>query len=268
MNAIGAAVVFAGMDIAAQPLKKMACGIGGAMIPQDFGTQSRTNTREPHSRHSNIQRITPDTIIPLSLELECTRLWKLQRGFPVRIRQRARNDRTLDRDLLQQVRDGHDVTATGLGVDDHIRRDLEEVVECKIIKRPQHILPWRDFLPAARRDVFVVQEQEPEPGVGIRVGGDLGDDEVVEGGVVAGVVGDVQEFGPGVESGGAGGARDEVVAVVRPVADVGAAGLGGDVARGGVDWAFVEGLDGTFDSQVDDASVKRVVSGWTMTCLS
>ena len=68
----------------------------------------------------------------------------------------------------------------------------------EIIKRPQHILPQRDFLPAARRDVFVVQEQEPEPRIGIRVSGDLGDDEVVEGGVVEGVVGDVQEVGPGV----------------------------------------------------------------------
>ena len=84
----------------------------------------------------------------------------------------------------------------------------------------------------------------------------MGDDEVVEGGVVAGVVGDVQEFGPGVQGSGAGVARNEVVAVVGPVADVGAAGLGGDVARGGVYRAFVEGFHCAFDSQVDYASVE------------
>ena len=80
------------------------------------------------------------------------------------------------------------------------------------------------------------------------VGGDLRDEEVVEGGVVAGVVGHVQEFGPGVEGRGAGGARDGIVAVVGPVADVGAAGRGGDVARGGVDGGFVDGFEGAFDS--------------------
>ena len=128
----------------------------------------------------------------------------------------------MDRDLLQEVRDGHDVTATSLGVHDHVGRDLEEVVQRDIIKRPQHILPRRNFLPAARRDVLVVQEQEPEPGVGVGVGGDLRDEEVVEGGVVAGVVGHVQKLGPGVEGRGAGGARDGVVAVVGPAADVGA----------------------------------------------
>ena len=150
------------------------------------------------------------------------------------------------------------MTATGLGIDDHIRCDLEEVVQRDIIKRPQHVLARRDLLPAARRDVLVVQEREPESSVGVRVGGDLRDEEVVEGGVVAGIVGDVQKFGPGVEGRGAGGARDEVVAVVGPVADVGAAGLGGDVARGGVDGTFVEGFDGTFDSQVYDASGKTI----------
>ena len=154
------------------------------------------------------------------------------------------------------------MTATRLGVDDRVWRDLEEVVQREILKRPQHILPRLDFLPAARRDVFVVQQQEPESGIGIRIGGDSGDDEVVEGGVIAGVVRDVQEFGPGVEGRGAGVARNKVVAVVGPVADVGAAGLGGDVARGGVYRAFVEGFDCPFDSQVDYASVKGVVSGW------
>ena len=74
----------------------------------------------------------------------------------------------------------------------------------------------------------------------------------------------MQEFGPGVEGGGAGGTRDEVVAVVGPVADVGAAGLGGDVAGGGVYRTFVVGFDYTFDSQVDYASAERAVSGWTM----
>ena len=154
------------------------------------------------------------------------------------------------------------MTATGLGVDDSAWRDLEEVVQCEIVKSLQHILPRRDILPAARRDVFVVQQQEPESGIGIRIGGDSGDDEVVEGGVIAGVVGDVQEFEPGIEGRGAGVAGNEVVAVVGPVADVGAAGLGGDVARGGVYRACVEGFNCPFDSQVDYASVKRVVSGW------
>ena len=152
------------------------------------------------------------------------------------------------------------MTATSLGVDDRGRRHIEEVVQREIIKSPQHILARRNFLPAARRDIFVVQEQEPESNVDIRVRGYSGDDEVVEGGVIAGVVGDVKEFGPGVRRrGGAGGAWDEVVAVVGSVADVGAAGLGGDVAGGGVYRAFVEGFDCTFDSQVDYA----VAVDWT-----
>ncbi len=109
--------------------------------------------------------------------------------------------------------------------DDRARRDLEEVIEHIIpTKEPQHILPRRDLLPAARRDVCVVQDREPEPGVGIRVRGDASDDEVVEGAVVVGVVGDVEEFGPGVEGRGAGGTGDDVFAVVGPVADVGVAG--------------------------------------------
>ena len=156
------------------------------------------------------------------------------------------------------------MTAARLGVDDRVWRCLEEVVRREIIKSPQHILHRRDFLPAARRDIFVVQEQELESGIGIRIGGNSGDDEVVEGGVVAGVVGDVQEVGPSVEHRGTGGARDEVVAVVGPVADVGAAGLGGDVAGVGVYRTFVNCFDCTFDSQVDYASVERVVGGWTM----
>ena len=62
--------------------------------------ESRTNTKNLHSRHTKIRRITSNTTIPLGLELEETRLWKLQRGFPVRIRQRPGNDGTLNRDLL------------------------------------------------------------------------------------------------------------------------------------------------------------------------
>ena len=106
------------------------------------------------------------------------------------------------------------MTAARLGGDHRLRRDFEEVVQCEIVKGPHHILPRRHFLPAARRAVFVVQQQEPESGVGFRIGEDLRDDEVVEGGVVAGVLAHVQELRPGVQGPGAGGARDEVVAVV------------------------------------------------------
>ena len=143
--------------------------------------------------------------------------------------------------------------------DDRARRDLEEVIEHGIpTKNPQHILPRRDLHPAARRDVCVVQDREPEPGVvDFRVRRDAADDEIVEGDVVAPVVGDVEEFGPGVEGRGEGGAGDDVFAVVGPVADVGAAGLGSDVAGGGVYGTFVEGFNGTFDAQVDYVSVKE-----------
>ena len=84
------------------------------------------------------------------------------------------------------------MTAARFGVDHRLRRDFEEVVQCEIVKSPQHILPRRHFLPAARRDVLVVQEQEPESRVGVRIGGDLRDDE---GGVVAGTC---RSLDPGV----------------------------------------------------------------------
>ena len=60
----------------------------------------------------------------------------------------------------------------------------------------------------------------------------------------------MEEFGGGGEGIGGGVARGRVDAVVGAVAEVGAAGGGGDVARAGEDGTFVDGGGGAFDAEV------------------
>ena len=155
------------------------------------------------------------------------------------------------------------MTTSHRGLYNRIRRDLQEIVLIESVECPQHVLPRRDFLLATTdRGELEVQEQAPELGGGFGGGGNAGDEEVVEFGVKGAVVGEASEFGRSVEGVGAGVAGSRVGAVVGAVAEVGAAGFGGDVAGARVDGCFVDGVVQAFDADVDD-----VGSEWERECL-
>ena len=110
-----------------------------------------------------------------------------------------------------------------------------------------------DFLlTAADGRELVVDKQAPEFGRGFGVRPDGGDEEIVKGAVEGAVEGEIGDFG-GDGEGVGGGVRGGGVGVeVGAVAEVGAAGGGGDVLRTGVDGAFIDGGGGAFDAEVYD----------------
>ena len=110
------------------------------MVTHDRGTRSIINTKSLTHATVSYDVLLLTLKFLSALNLENPALGNFNVAFPFASVNVASNDHALNRDLLQKVRDGHDVTATGLSGDDHVRRDFEEVFQHEMIKSPQHIL--------------------------------------------------------------------------------------------------------------------------------
>ena len=96
---------------------------------------------------------------------------------------------------------------------------------------------------------------------------DRGDEEVVKFGFEGAVEGETLLLSGFGEGGGRGVGRGGIHTVIGAVAEVGAAGGGGDVAGPGVDGPFVDGGGGAFDAEVYGVgSGGEVVSMWCCGC--
>lgn len=134
-----------------------------------------------------------------------------------------------------------------------IRRDLQEIHLAERVKRPKHLVSRLHLeLTATDRGKLIVHQQTPELGGCLGGSADGGDEEIVKGLGESAVVGEVCEFGGGVQGVGWGVAGGGVGGEVGAVAEVGATGRGGDVAGTGEDGGFVYCVGGTLDAEIDD----------------
>lgn len=90
----------------------MACGIGGALVTHDRGTRSIISTKSLTHATVTYDVLLLTLLFPSALKLENPAFGQFNVAFPFASVNVASNDHTLNRDLLQKVRDGHDVTAT------------------------------------------------------------------------------------------------------------------------------------------------------------
>ena len=210
-----------------------------------------------HLNDSNPERVGSQRVALRGLVREDPDLGERQCCLSVRASRHTIDDSPRHNHTARAIRD-RDRETLALGDHGLGRGHFQKVDLVEGVKGPEHLIARLGLeLAAPDRDELVVDEDAPKLGGGLGVGGDAGDEEIVELGAEGAVEGEAGELGAGVQGVGGRIAGGRVRSVVGAIARVRTPRGSGDVTRPRDDGSLVKSGFEAFDTELGQLVVAR-----------